>query len=53
MATGAVKRFSDDRGFHPSAFGGDGHHALPDGTKVSYDAETGDKGHRAVNTQVA
>ena len=63
MATGTVKWFSDQKGFgfitpddqskelfvHHSAIAGDGYHTLNDGAKVSYDAESGDKGPKAVN----
>jgi CspA family cold shock protein len=63
MATGTVKWFSDDRGFgfitpdesakdvfvHRSGIGGEGFKSLAEGAKVSYDAEAGDKGPKAVN----
>ena len=63
MATGTVKWFSDDKGFgfitpddeskdlfvHHSAIVGDGYRSLPEGAKVSYDAEAGDKGPKATN----
>jgi CspA family cold shock protein len=63
MATGTVKWFSDDKGFgfitpdeagkdlfvHHSGIGGDGYKSLTEGAKVSYDAEAGDKGPKAVN----
>jgi len=67
MPTGTVKWFSDDKGFgfitpddqsadlfaHHSAIVGEGYRSLTEGTKVSYEAETGDKGPRAVQiTQV-
>jgi cold shock protein len=66
MATGTVKWFSDDKGFgfitpddqskdlfvHHSGISGDGYRSLPEGAKVSYDAEAGDKGPKAVNVQV-
>jgi CspA family cold shock protein len=65
MATGTVKWFSDDKGFgfitpddgskelfvHHSAIGGEGFRSLSEGAKVSFDAEAGDKGPRAVNVQ--
>ena len=65
MAAGIVKWFSDDKGFgfitpddqsqdlfvHHSAIVGHGYRSLAEGAKVSYDAETGDKGLRAVNVQ--
>ncbi len=63
MATGTVKWFSDDKGFgfitpddgerdlfvHFSGIAGDGYRSLAEGTKVSYEAEQGDKGPKAVN----
>jgi CspA family cold shock protein len=66
MATGTVKWFSDDKGFgfitpddqskdlfvHHSAILGEGYRSLPEGANVSYDAEPGDKGPKAVNVQV-
>ena len=65
MATGTVKWFSDDKGFgfitpddqskdlfvHHSAIVGEGYRSLAEGAKVSYDAEAGDKGPKAVNVQ--
>jgi cold shock protein len=65
MPTGTVKFFSDDKGFgfitpdegrddlfvHHSAIVGEGFRTLAEGAKVSYDAEVGDKGPRAVNVQ--
>ncbi|HEY6781297.1 MAG TPA: cold-shock protein [Thermoleophilaceae bacterium] len=65
MATGTVKWFSDDKGFgfvtpddagkdlfvHHSGIAGDGFKSLVEGAKVSYDAEPGDKGPKAVNVQ--
>jgi len=65
MPTGTVKFFSDDKGFgfitpdegnadlfvHHSAILGDGFKTLAEGAKVSYEAEAGDKGPRAVNVQ--
>jgi CspA family cold shock protein len=61
MPNGTVKWFNDDKGFgfispedgsadlfvHQSAIVADGHRTLAEGTKVSYVAETGDKGPRA------
>ena len=63
MATGTVKWFSDDKGFgfitpddqsadlfvHHTAIVGEGYRSLPEGAKVSYDAEPGDKGPKAAN----
>ena len=63
MATGTVKWFSDDKGFgfitpdegnrdlfvHHSGINADGYRTLPEGARVSYDEEHGDKGPKAVN----
>jgi CspA family cold shock protein len=63
MATGTVKWFSDDKGFgfitpddgdkdlfvHHTGINSDGYRSLQEGTKVSYEAEQGDKGPKAVN----
>jgi CspA family cold shock protein len=65
MATGTVKWFSDDKGFgfitpddqskdlfvHHTAIVGDGYRSLAEGATVSYDAEPGAKGPKAVNVQ--
>jgi cold shock protein len=65
MATGTVKWFSDDKGFgfitpdegdrelfvHHSGISTEGFRSLSEGQKVSYDAEAGDKGPKAVNVQ--
>ena len=66
MATGTVKWFSDDKGFgfvtpdepdkdlfvHHSSIADDDYKSLAEGAKVSYDAEAGDKGPKAVNVQL-
>ena len=66
MPTGSVKWFNDDKGFgfitpddqskelfvHHSAIVGDGFKSLTEGAKVSYDAEAGDKGPKAVNVKL-
>ena len=63
MPTGTVKWFSDEKGFgfitpddgdrdlfvHFSGISGDGYRSLPEGAKVPYEAEQGDKGPKAVN----
>lgn len=63
MATGTVKWFNDDKGFgfitpeeggndlfvHHSAITGSGFKSLAEGARVSYDAEAGEKGPKAVN----
>jgi len=63
MATGTVKWFSDDKGFgfitpddggrdlfvHFTGIAGDGYRSLAEGIKVSYEAEEGPKGPKAVN----
>ena len=63
MATGTVKWFNDDKGFgfitpdeggkdlfvHFSGIAGNGFRSLTEGARVSYDAEQGDKGPKAVN----
>jgi CspA family cold shock protein len=65
MATGTVKWFSDEKGFgfitpdesgkdlfvHHSGIVGEGYRSLAEGSRVSYDAEAGDKGPKAVNVQ--
>jgi len=65
MATGTVKWFSDEKGFgfvtpdepgndlfvHHTDIAGDGYKSLSEGAKVSYEAEPGDKGPKAVNVQ--
>ena len=63
MATGTVEWFSDDKGFgfitpdegskdlfvHHSGIVGGGYRSLAEGAKVSYEAEAGPKGPKAVN----
>src|SRR3954463_598274 len=65
MPNGTVKWFSDEKGFgfitpddggkdlfvHHTGIIGDGYRSLAEGSKVSYDAEAGDKGPKAVNVQ--
>ena len=65
MATGTVKWFNDDKGFgfispdesgkdlfvHHTGILGSGFKTLAEGARVSYDAEAGDKGPKAVNVQ--
>ena len=63
MATGTVKWFNDAKGYgfitpdegtkdlfvHFSGIAGNGFKSLPEGARVSYDAEAGPKGPKAVN----
>ncbi|HEV7462228.1 MAG TPA: cold-shock protein [Solirubrobacteraceae bacterium] len=65
MPTGTVKWFNDDKGFgfitpddagkdlfvHHSAIAAEGFRSLAEGARVSYEAEAGDKGPKAVNVQ--
>ena len=65
MATGTVKWFSDEKGFgfitpddgqkdlfvHYTGIESDGYKSLPEGAKVSYEAEDGPKGPKAVNVR--
>ena len=65
MPTGTVKWFSDEKGFgfiapedggkdlfvHHTGINGQGFRTLAEGAKVSYEAEAGDKGPKAVNVQ--
>ena len=66
MPTGTVKWFNDEKGFgfitpdeggkdhfvHFSGIAGNGFRSLEEGAKVSFDAEQGDKGPKAVNVTV-
>jgi CspA family cold shock protein len=66
MANGTVKWFNDDKGYgfitpddggkdlfvHFSAIQADGFRTLPEGAKVSYEAEQGPKGPNAANVQL-
>ena len=63
MPTGTVKWFSDEKGFgfvtpddggkdlfvHHTGINSNGFRTLAEGARVSYDAENGDKGPKAVN----
>jgi CspA family cold shock protein len=63
MATGTVKWFNDDKGFgfitpdepgkdlfvHHTGINGSGFKSLTEGSKVTYTAEQGDKGPKAVD----
>ncbi len=63
MSTGTVKWFNDEKGFgfitpdeagkdlfvHHSGISGDGFKSLAEGTKVSFEAEDGPKGPKAIN----
>jgi CspA family cold shock protein len=65
MATGTVKWFNDDKGFgfitpddrgkdlfvHHTGIVADGFRSLSEGVRVSFDAESGPKGPKAVNVQ--
>jgi CspA family cold shock protein len=65
MATGTVKWFNDEKGFgfitpdeagtdlfvHHSAIQGDGFRSLAEGARVSYEAEAGPKGPKAIQVQ--
>ena len=67
MPSGTVKWFSDEKGFgfitpddgskdlfvHQSGIAGDGFRSLTEGAKVTYEAEAGDKGPRAVDVQAS
>jgi cold shock protein len=66
MPTGTVKWFSDDKGFgfitpdepgkdlfvHHSGITAEGYRSLPEGARVSYESEAGEKGPKAVNVKV-
>ena len=65
MKTGTVKWFNDAKGFgfitheggpdlfvHHTAIVGNGYRSLAEGAKVSYDAEAGPKGPKAVNVRL-
>ena len=66
MATGTVKWFNDAKGFgfitqddsgtdlfvHHSAIQGSGFKSLPEGAKVSFEAQQGPKGPAAANVEV-
>jgi cold shock protein len=66
MATGTVKWFNADKGFgfitpdetgkdlfvHYSGIASEGFRSLDDGSRVSYDAQPGDKGPKAINVQI-
>ncbi|HYY21892.1 MAG TPA: cold-shock protein [Thermoleophilaceae bacterium] len=65
MATGTVKWFSDDKGFgfispddggkdlfvHHTGIAGDGFRSLSEGSKVSYESESGPKGLKAIDVR--
>jgi cold shock protein len=65
MATGTVKWFSDDKGFgfivpddggkdlfvHHTGIAGSGFRSLPEGSKVSYESESGPKGPKAIDVR--
>jgi cold shock protein len=66
MPTGTVKWFSDDKGFgfiapdepgkdlfvHHSQITAEGYRSLPEGARVSYESEAGEKGPKAINVKV-
>jgi cold shock protein len=66
MPTGTVKWFSDEKGFgfitpddpgkdvfvHHSGITAEGYRSLPEGARVSYESEVGEKGPKAVNVKV-
>lgn len=65
MATGTVKWFSNEKGFgfitpddhskdlfvHHTAITGEGYRSLTEGARVSYEAQDGDKGPKAINVE--
>jgi cold shock protein len=65
MATGTVKWFSDDKGFgfivpddggkdlfvHHTGIAGSGFRSLSEGSKVSYESESGPKGPKAIDVR--
>jgi cold shock protein len=65
MATGTVKWFSNDKGFgfitpdeggkdlfvHHTGIAGSGYRSLNEGARVTYEAESGPKGPKAVNVE--
>ena len=65
MATGTVKWFNDEKGYgfitpddqgkdlfvHHTGINSQGFRSLSEGARVSFDAEAGDKGPKAVNVQ--
>ena len=67
MATGTVKWFNDDKGFgfitpedggkdlfvHQTDIVSEGFRTLAEGSKVTYEEGSGDKGPKAVNVQPA
>jgi len=66
MPTGTVKWFSDEKGFgfitpdepgkdvfvHNSGIAAEGYRSLPEGARVSYESEVGEKGLKAVDVRV-
>ncbi len=66
MATGTVKWFNDAKGYgfiapdeggkdlfvHYSSISGEGYRSLPEGSKVSYEAQEGQKGPEATDVSL-